>query len=539
MVYVQNYFSTYNIHYLLTLAPFAFVSKKGWRPALFLLLCLGFSLFFPIYSQGDWMFGFRFCTLAAPLIILLFVLGVNGIINIIRYPMRQNAFVAGPWFGLIVGAVFCLAAFGFLYKPSMKQIKAYVKTPPARVWGIQRRAEYFKDQMRKVRLKNYESTLIEIDMGGMSLFSRMRIIDVGRICDVAVAHAFKGKTDRKKFAQEYILNEHTPDFAHLRRWWGQSTTLPGNPHFQRDYFYLPDDRLFGPDKSGNYVRKALFLFDEAPKDMEPVHFDAGFSLLSAKSAPPIVKPGHPLWLRMYWQKDTDNVLLKMQFEAILINAGGQSYSLGRYTPFMGWMPTDRWQTGQIVGEWVRKKIPQDWPQGTYTLKLRALADNGHEFLEEQITPVQIVLDSGLAKEAAEAAQEKALALIESGDLDKAVFAYDEAADYAGGISPKSFRKKFSRAYTEYATSRAKTLLAQNKPEAAGELLLKARRQNLRSTSVNKMLWKLSENEYKKGQTAQANQKYDLAYRHFTEAVRLQPHNAWARKGAEMVRALRY
>lgn len=538
--YVSGYLKGYKISVLFPLVPFAFFVRGRWKAAAFLFACFAFALFFPLYANGDWMNGYRFCSMVAPLLFLSAAMGVAGIVDLFEWATKNGNKIITVSLALALSLVFAGGYYKLLLPSSNREMEKYLKKPAARVSrGIKRRAEYFREQAKKLRFRDYEATLVDMDMGATSLYSKMGIVDVGRICDVPFAHHFFDKKHLKRFAEEYVLDERNAEFTHLRRAWGEGTTLPGNPRYKRDYFYLPDAKNLKPHPAGNYVRKDLFMYQDHPAGYEPISFSPGVVLLHSALTPDVTGAGGVAWLRNYWRKGNDAQLPILRFRVVLEDSAGRFTDLKRFQPIMGWVPTDNWADGQIYGEWVSLEIPEHTPPGRYKLSLEVIDRNTNVELDEKPIALVLVVDNELADQKGAETIEDALAKIEAGDLATALGLYDQGAQYFSDKIPPMTAAKFENALIQKAADLAREWINQGENEKAEDALILTRKRVPRAKQVNALLWKLSKQVYQKGKTAEKNSDFDLAYRLYSRACKLQPHNAWARKKAENVRTKRY
>ncbi len=538
--YVISFFKAYKLQWLLLLIPFAFLVKGGRRRTIYLLSILAFTIFFPIYANGDWMRGWRFCAPIIPPLFLLAAMGIEGII--------QGCFLlAGKKLkplprhitAIAISAVFFTSGFFLLYPTSKENFRTYAKKPAARIMGIKRRTDFFRKAMRKLRFGDYEATFLDMDMGSVALFSKMKIIDVGRICNVPIAHHFNDKKRLAKFMDEYVLGENPPDFAHIRKKWGRDTTLLNNRNFIDSYFYLPENKKVSKPPGGNYVKKDLIIFPKAPYSPWQKSFDPGMTLLYAKLNQNISRKKSSIWLRLFWRRDSEENLPEMKFRILLENDDGERIALKPYKPIMGFYHTDKWEKNQVIGEWVKVKIPKKIKRGLYGLIFQVLDYGSEEVLEEAPLFCQVAVDNTLAAQLGKRTFASAIAMAKEGRIEIAYKLYDQAMEYYGGHEPKRIHSDFENSICRGAVMKSRSLIDEGKLDQAGDALLLARKHFPKSKEVNSMLWILSGKKVKAGKTAVKDKDWNRAYECFNRAAVLQPFNSWARKYAEQVRSFRY
>ena len=368
--------------------------------------------------------------------------------------------------------------------------------------------------------------------------SRMKIVDVGRLCDVPFAHNFPKEQTRSRFAQEYVLVERRPHFVHLRRGWGRATTLLSNPQFHSLYHPLPDDPFFGKDASGNYVRKDLIVFKDAPSTDEPIDFAPGLTLVSVRPVSDQVTPGQSARIRLFWRRYSETPLPDLMFRFRLEDAAGQEHLLAPYEPVMGWVPTTSWTKDDVYGEWAQPVVPRWLTEGRYSLFLQILDRQELQMIDEQPLPFAFEVGTGLQREAMDQFR-LAMVAINKSDFEGALLYERMAREMFGGAMPGELAGRFKHRFCNAVLIRAHWLINVGHDEQAGVLLRRAKARYMKNPEMDRALWDLSEKAYRKGRKAQRRGDVNAAYRSFIRAVSLQPWNAWARKRAEQVRTARY
>ena len=531
--YLLGYLHTFKLMPLFFIAPFALLSRRGWPTALFFTGMLGYAMFFPLYANGDWMDGYRLCAPIAMPLFVLAAMGVQGAANVAGWFFREKP-LAKTGISAGLAALFLAGALFWLMPASHAQIEKQMKRPPARVRGIARRAEFYREQLDKLRFQDYEATILDQDMGGLSLTSRMKIIDVGRLCDVPFAHKDQDPKNRKRFAEQYVLSERRPEIVHLRRRWGRATGLLGNPNFHAKYLELPDSGLFGPGKSGNFIRRDL-VFVERPENADaPTVVGPGLSLLASFFEAGTVAPGDTAYLRLIWQRDSEQPLPDLRLKLIIEEQDGALQIIKHYDPVMGWLPTSRWEQGLPIGEWLPLPLSKMWSEGTYSVLLKVDGPGEWAMTESILLSEKLTVNKKLKKEKMSAFFENAAKLAGDGKMEAAINEYRKLKSFRGEPLPLNLRRKFETSLCKTAIEQAEPLM-QSDPERAALLLVTARERFPRNEKINALLWKLSEAEYAKGMAELDKQNPCAGYSHFNLAATRQPQNAWARRRAEQAR----
>lgn len=538
--YIESFFLTYKIYWLLMLVPFAFLVKGGKKRALYIFAVLAFSVFFPLYANGDWMRGWRFCAPVAPILFLLAAMGAEGFIQGILSLLQDRVKpVIKQIIAIVLSMAFLFTGMLILYPASKTMLKTYAKKPAARIKGIKRRTDFFRKAARKLRFMDFEATFADMDMGSVALYSKMKIIDLGRICNIPIAHNFGNKLKREMFMEEYVLKENPPDFTHIRKAWGRETTLLGNGKYVKNYFYLPEKPKVSKPPGGNYVRRDLIIFDHPPKPSINLEFDQGMTLLFAKLNQEVSRRNSNIWLRLFWRRNSIQKLREMKFRIILEDVGGNRRTLKPYTPVMDFYPTSNWEPGQTIGEWVKIKIPKTTGRGKYRIIFQAMDEKATEVLEEKPLDAWVTVDGHLAGQLGDMSLLKALKMAEKGLIADAYRTFDQANEYWGDLIPQTAIGRLEKAVCKGALIKADELIKEGSPDKAGDILLLARQRFSRDKGVNKLLWKLSKEKVKAGKAAMTEKNWEAAFNNFNRGAQLQPWNSWARKYAEQVRLLRY
>jgi hypothetical protein len=535
--YVIDYIAAFKLKPLFLLAPFALLSRKGWPSTLFFAGTLAFALFFPMYANGDWMDGYRFCTPAAMPLFVLAALGVQGIANGVGWFLRNKP-AAKTAVAATLAGVFLTAALAWLVPTSKVLVEKHMKRPPARIRGLAKRAEFYREKLDRLRFQDFEATILDMDMGGLSLTSRMKIIDVGRLCDVPYAQNYADLKNRRRFAEQYVLNDRRPEIVHVRRGWGRATGLLGNPNFHTNYIELPDSRLFGPGESGNFIRRDL-VYVERPENADVAYeVHPGLSLIGSWIEIEPIAPGDTAHLRLIWQRDSEESLPDLKFEILLEDHDGKQHKFEPYSPVMGWLPTSKWERGKPIGEWVDLKMSKKWRPGTYKVYLKIHGPGDWE----SIPPVDLAVAMTVNKESKivrlRELFDDALAKAESQDLDGAIEQYRRAVALRNGPLMKKWNRAFEKSLCNAAIEKSAPFM-QSEPERAALLLLTARERFPRNKKLNGFLWQLSDAEYEKGEAVLASDGPCAAFSRFDRAVKWQPLNSWARRRAEQTRPYCY
>ncbi|KAA9158629.1 hypothetical protein FPZ12_022350 [Amycolatopsis acidicola] len=111
-----------------------------------------------------------------------------------------------------------------------------------------------------------EASVLEPDLGGSSLTSRLHIVDMAGLADSKIAEFYRGDRDMPGL-RNYVYETVKPTFIHSRGPWGPGTGIARDPRLGTDYYPIlryGDEDL--PVGDGDWVRKDAVL--------DQVHLDA-------------------------------------------------------------------------------------------------------------------------------------------------------------------------------------------------------------------------------------------------------------------------
>ncbi|WP_145600388.1 hypothetical protein [Prauserella rugosa] len=208
-----------------------------WRAGLFTLLVpLGLALTAFTVLEDDWMGHLRFATPIWTLGALLTVLVTAEAFRRLRTRGRAVTVVAIVGALFASGSSFAVAAYDFHRAPTLSACHVadrYGRTfnAYADILGLER------------------ASLFMPDLGGSSMTSRLRIVDMAGLTDIRMAHMIHD--DDYDGIRDYVFAETKPTFIHTRLPW---RSLSNDARLERDYyriFALPGS----PWPDGDWVRK--------------------------------------------------------------------------------------------------------------------------------------------------------------------------------------------------------------------------------------------------------------------------------------------
>ena len=440
---------------------------------------------------------------------------------------------------VVFALIFAAGSFGLMFAPSMTQLENYREKPPATIQRLAWRARYYRDLAGKFSFPDYEATVLEMDIGAVSLYSRLNVLDIGRLCDVPYARIMAHRERIRAFANDYVLTERRPEFMHLRGSYGRKYGVLESPLFEKLYMPLPDSPAFGYRRSENYIRKDLIFSASTNLKSESVQFDTGVTLKDLRLFPDAASPGQQVRIRLFWSRNITELLPDLIFRILIEDRSGNMLPGPWYCPVMGLLPTNRWPQDQVVSEWAGVEIPHDLPEGAYRIHIALAHWNSTIPIERQATKATLIVNAQEAKARQKAWQSQAVEAAARGDVQEAIQALKNGVYYYRLSEPPNNLEKVLKRIHQEAFAVAKNKLSSQGAKGAADILVPLRKVDPRDEQVNSILWRLSKASQSEGEKAQKTGDWNTAYDHFARAVRLQPQNAWARRGAEEVRWKRY
>lgn len=220
----------------------------GWLVPLYLLglrrhLVIGamalLPLAFSVYAGGDWMRGFRWMSLAAA---PLAVLWSTGLLEV-----RSRFGASTQW---LVGGL----AVGGMLPTGLLTLKGFAANPVDYPVMIGRRLAYYEQLAERLAVPEREISVLDMDMGATLWWTDYPVVDLAGLVDVPIArHTFADRT----FFRQYVFQERRPLFAHLHRHWERASGLTDEEGW--DYLKLPPYPDDGSLHGGIWLRRDALL----------------------------------------------------------------------------------------------------------------------------------------------------------------------------------------------------------------------------------------------------------------------------------------
>ncbi|WP_228538110.1 hypothetical protein [Nocardia sp. XZ_19_385] len=225
----------------------ALAGPSRWRDGVAALLVpLALAMVAYCVLQPDWMGQFRFAT---PVWVLAaFVVVTSAAELLARLRTRGRALVALTLVGALIPSGVALA-------DAAESYRADSDVPLC--WIALRFGQYVNGYADIIGLQ--QGSLLAPDMGGSSLTSRLRLIDMAGLTESRIADIYAG-TDSITL-EDYVFEERKPTFVHTHgEWFRNELTL--DPRMGRDYYQIQryQDAAFGVDE--DWVRKDVVRDEE-------------------------------------------------------------------------------------------------------------------------------------------------------------------------------------------------------------------------------------------------------------------------------------
>jgi hypothetical protein len=379
--------------------PMIAVGRPGWYGRVLCWSVAAAGLYFSVRAGGDWMRGFRWLSLIAVPLAVLFAVGVGDIADALsRLALRRSEKHAtgadaparrwpGRWlhheWGLSAGLV-AIVLFALPFPPAINHLVWYQHKPETSPARIHNRVKYMRWVQRRLHLDHVVN--LDVDMGGTMYWSGHEIVDIAGLVDVPMGH----HDYEKPFIREYIFEERKPHFAHLHGGWERKTGVKGHPEYKRDYLELPG---YPTGKTslhlGNRIRRDLLVTHDWEGSPERVVFFADEIVLEGFEVPlgEGVAGGHfylELAMRAGPLSPPDD------FRVIVFIADGEALQSWSVPPGYDWYFPHEWQRGEVVFGRFSVQLPSDLPAGTYDLGLLVLNGEG-AVLSPEVVPAAAVV----------------------------------------------------------------------------------------------------------------------------------------------------
>ena len=510
------------------------LTRAGWRARSVLWLCGCSSVFFVIYSGGDWMKAHRWFNTVE--LFMLPVLLVGGI-ELASYLPQKKWKVTGRTVGVSHGfAVTLLLLFGI---SEIQESARFVGSPETTVADVHRRVRYMQWVQRRLDVDHI--TLLDVDMGAHMMYSGWDIVDTAGLVDVPIA---RHSDYNRKFIREYVLKERKPEFAHSHGGWARTSKIKKNVEWARDYLEIPGYPVSKKKLHiGNHVRRDLFIHPKRPDDTnEGWSFNESVHLSNIDITSPRVAPGGALFIEQRWtieDKRSEDVLA-----IFALVQEGQVVTSGAFQPGYRWYDMSEWDTDEVVVGKFPMPIPKDVDVGAYELWLTVLDQASGDVLvkDDSIQSggvnwinlnVEIQIDDQ-AIETAKSLRKQSLETAQAGDCFQSWTEWKTATRHVyrnrrwKEMHTPEHKEAVAACFLEKAT-------AETDEHGKHNWLLLARKWDHNVEGLTEVSKPLAEKLDLEGQERMASEEWVMAYEAFALSMALDPSRSHTRRRAEEAR----
>ena len=518
------------------------LGQKGWKARSMLWAMGCSSVFFVLYSGGDWMDQFRWFHIVE---LFFFPILVEGMV--LLYQRFKERFVSSPW----VHTTWALPSVLFVVI-EVANTTDFAMAPETSVNDIHRRVRYMRWVQH--RLDVDEVTLLDVDMGAHMYYSGWDIVDIAGLIDVPMA---QHSDFNFSFIRHYVFGERNPAFAHCHGGWAKTSRIPKHKEWKKRYLEIPGYPVGGRTLHiGNHIRKDLFIQEyDAAQFPQSISFSRGFSLSNYSFSALEVHPGGLLYMYTGWNSQADES--DVQVFVILVDQNGEIGTVASFQPGFRWYNRKDWESDEMVEGRFRIPIPKDLAEGEYSVRLAIVEhDSGMVYGESTrddfvFVPQEVDIEGTVtivskdeAYRFAKEEKKKSIQLAQAGDCDVVWDSFKKATRHV--LRNRKWREKNEG---DVRTALAKCLINRSQHEEQAEKIIslkEARRWDRHAPELDTWSLPLAQALDEQGQElfALAESKnsyllgkkiYGQAYDVFLDAIRLDPSRSWTRKKLEEAR----
>ena len=525
----------------LVILPWVFRGGPGRASRLLCWVMLASGLGFTVVTGGDWMDGWRWASLVAPVSAVLLAVGTVEVADAVHRRVGPQGSAA------LSGGVVALALTVAWIPQHTLQTARFIEAPEDSTELVKRRVSYTEGWRRRLLLE--EVSRLEMDLGAHLWWTEGPLKDVAGLVDVAVAH----HTWRDPgFAEHYVFGDRAPDIAHLHRWWARHTGLLQLPQW-RAYVQLP------PYRDGPHWHDGVWLHRRHLTG--PVGgigwrmattFEQGVQLAGIDTAGPEVGRGKYWYVELGWKLPED---LTVRAQVFLAGRGADDMLIWDVQPALGLLKPGQWASDEVLRSRHTLEVPPDLPLGIYDLGVLVLDGSGEvipvkpdelvpgavaggvEDEPARLSPGEVRFQGRMRvvekEQVVQASEMDAVASIEQanrGRCELAERAWFEARAHQprNGGWHDSNRPEVARALALCWLGRAEGM--ELKPS-----LKRARSWDATTPEVARASEEAASRWWDEGMSARDQQAWSAAFERFEDVLSVAPHRAWARRYAEEAR----
>lgn len=533
------------------LLPFASIGVPGWDVRALSWHCAAIAVLFSVYANGDWMGAYRWMSLMAPCAAVLLACGMREIVDWIE--LRSSGGVRWQAAGWLT------AAFGLcaLIPPNVAQLRDHIgfnrnETPAM----VKLRADYTASVAQRTFVEGRIVNL-EMDQGAhLWWYPQVYEIDMAGLVDVPMArHTY----NQRAFVSEYVFGEHTPTFAHVHGWWGN--TMSRFPTYEQwdDYVELPPyaDLPGFPPHPGVWARRDLFVTNGWKGPDRETAFAEGFFLRGFSVPGEIWPVGGDGFLEVGFSSSLSRVEGHDVRVVAFLTDGTQALASWELPLGYGLFGMQQWREGDVFVGRYPLPIPEDVAPGRYALGFVAFAPDGYVLPAGGgvVGPDGVIggtEDVPAVVAAGEVRFPRMITVVAAADVDaRAAAARDEVLTNAKSgkceaaerqwILAKRVRPRAWAWQAEELPTVRRALAdcwarrAERDWDLGPEWLANAHRWDHESPELARVGERIGRRLWEEGMEAREQEDWQAAYERFDAVLKFQPWRSWARRYAEEAR----
>jgi hypothetical protein len=338
--------------------PILGLGRPAASPRILAWVLTGVSLFFVVYSGGDWMKGYRWLSMATvPMAVLL---------TDALWSVGEAVAARWSWGRATDLAVGSVALVPILV--GVGQTVDFLGGPETMPYDVRRRVLYMQGVADRLELDHV--TLMDVDMGAHMWWSGFELVDMAGLIDVPMAH----HKWEKPFVHQYVYEEKRPEFAHVHGSWEKRTRMTTHKEWKQYVEIDPYPVSPWVTHPGCNVRKDLFIDSSWEGGLERrVEYTDGLQLAGLDVPQPTVAAGQSLYVELGWRRDTGR---SRPFRALLFLSGQGHLVVRDLPPAYDWVPPTQWHAHDVLLGRHSVPLPDDLPPGTYDLGMLVLGADG-------------------------------------------------------------------------------------------------------------------------------------------------------------------
>jgi hypothetical protein len=517
----------------------------GWSARLLCGWSVAGGLLFTLVADGDWMGAYRFMSLFAPLLSVLFALGIAE--GMAWAGARAGGPLSMPTAPAFTAATLGLStlAYGWPWYAQHRDHLTYNHdvTPHA----VKKRVDYLRQVAAKVFLEG-PITNMDIDQGAFLWWAPdFRQLDFGMLVEVPMArHWFQ----QRAFIEEYVFDEQRPTFINYGAWWRGHAGFERYAVWDDLYFVTPGYAYRGGQFGTIWLRRDLVMAEAAEIPGPRVRYDWDIEL-----GPPKVdtvwtagRPGYievPVAITKERAPNSDVKVI-----AFLARDGRVAASWN-LQPGYGLLPMHRWKVGEIFRGKYQVPMPEGVEPGIYDLGFFVTGPRG--FVVPAVELVAGAVSDPPAFGRGEVRFSGAVEVVSVEVFDQRVAALlaDVLAAAKGGACEQAETlrgalrrhtpgdRRWQRPTDPDLAPALGSCWAEKARGAPADLQAEALARSHRWDHSGAVLAEvggpIGERLLEEGRAARAAQDWELAYQRFSQVLAFQPWQAWARRWAEEAR----